>query len=136
MIDSVIEKPIDKIRYPNVAKKSRRLIRLVIVEILVLIVGLVIVDKVMPLDVGSHHVILASVFSLLAIINIVAVCRAAKEDARCCNCNSPIPMESLQWHLIAFGQLPVCKKCSAIVGAEYIKPLPDNTLCTTNRETR
>lgn len=136
MIDSAIEKPIDQIRYPNVVKKSRRFIRLAIVEILALIVGLVIADRVMPLDVGSHHVILASVFSLLAIINIVAVCRAAKEDARCCNCNSPIPLESLQWHLIASGLLPVCKKCSAIVGAEYIKPLPDNALRTTNRETR
>lgn len=132
MIDSAIEKPIDKIRYPNVAKKSRRLIRLAIVELLALIVGLVIADKVVPLDVGSHHVILASVFSLLAIINIVAVCRAAKKDARCCNCNSPIPLESLQWHLIASGLLPVCKKCSAIIGAEYIKSLPDNSVNPVN----
>ena len=127
MRDSALEKPIDKIRYPNVAKKTRRLMMLATVEFAALTVALVIVDKAMPLDAGSHHVILASVFSLLAMMNIVAVYRAAKEDARCCNCNSPIPLESLQWHLIASGQLPVCKKCSAIIGAEYIKPMPDNS---------
>lgn len=121
---STIEKPIDKIQYPNVTKRTRRFIRLAIVEVLALTVVLVIVDKVMPSDARPHPTILASIFSLLAIINIVAVCRAAKKDARCCNCNSPIPLDSLKWrHLIVSGLLPVCKKCRAIVGAEFIKPI-------------
>ena len=97
MIEGAMEKPIDEIRYPNVAKQTRRLIA-----------------------------ILASVFSLLGIINIVAVCRAAKKDVRCCHCNSPIPLDSLKWHLIVSGLLPVCNKCRAIVGAEFINPLPAN----------
>ena len=127
MIDSVIEKPIDKIRYPNVVKKTRRLMILATVEFVALIVVLVAVEKLMPLDAGPHHAILASVFSLLGIINIVAVCRAAKKDVRCCHCNSPIPLDSLKWHLIVSGLLPVCNKCRAIVGAEFIKPLPANS---------
>ena len=127
LIDSVIEKPIDKIRYPNVAKKTRRLMILATVEFVALIVVLVAVEKLMPLDAGPHHAILASVFSLLGIINIVAVCRAAKKDVRCCHCNSPIPLDSLKWHLIVSGLLPVCNKCRVIVGAEFIKPLPANS---------
>ena len=95
MIDSVIEKPIDKIRYPNVVKKTRRLMILATVEFVALFVVLVAVEKLMPLDAGPHHAILASVFSLLGIINIVSVCRAAKKDVRCCHCNSPIPLDSL-----------------------------------------
>lgn len=50
MIDSVIEKPIDKIRYPNVVKKTRRLMILATVEFVALIVVLVAVEKLMPLD--------------------------------------------------------------------------------------
>ena len=126
MIDSVIEKPIDKIRYPNVAKKTRRLMMLATVEFVALILVLVTVDKLMPLDARPHPAILASAFSLLGIINIVAVCRAAKKDVRCCHCNSLIPLDSLKWHLIASGLLPVCKQCRANAGAEFINPLPAN----------
>lgn len=130
MIDSVIEKPIDKIRYPNVAKKTRRLIMLATVEFVALTLVLVIVDKLMPSDARPHPAILASVFSsvfsLLGIINTVVLCRAARKDVRCCHCNSPIPLDSLKWHLIASGLLPVCKQCRAIVGAEFINPLPAN----------
>ena len=126
MIDSVIEKPIDKIRYPNVTKKTRRFLTFLNIEVVALFVVLVTADKLMPLDARPHPAILASVFSLLAIINIVAWCRAAKKDARCCHCDSPMPLDSLKWHLLASGLLPVCKKCRAIVGAEFIKPLPDN----------
>ena len=126
MIDSVIEKPIDKIRYPNVAKKTRRLMMLATVEFVALFLVLVTVNKLMPSD-ARPHAILASVFSLLGIINIVAVCRAAKKDVRCCHCNSPIPLDSLKLHLIVSGLLPVCNKCRAIVGAEFINPLPANT---------
>ena len=125
MIDSVIEKPIDKIRYPNVAKKTRRLIMLATVEFVALILVVVIVNKLMPSD-ARPHAILASVLSLLQIINIVVLCRAARKDVRCCHCNSPIPLDSLKWHLIASGLLPVCNKCRAIVGAEFINPLPAN----------
>ena len=125
MIDSVIEKPIDKIRYPNVAKKTRRLMMLATVEFVALILVLVIVNKLMPSD-ARPHAILASVLSLLQIINIVVLCRAARKDVRCCHCNSPIPLDSLKWHLIASGLLPVCNKCRAIVGAEFINPLPAN----------
>jgi hypothetical protein len=96
------------------------------VEFVALIVVLVAVEKLMPLD-DRLHPILASVFSLLGIINIVAVCRAAKKDVRCCHCNSPIPLDSLKWHLIVSGLLPVCNKCRAIVGAEFINPLPANS---------
>ena len=129
MIDSVIEKPIDKIWYPNVAKKTRRLMMLATVEFVALILVLVTVDKLMPSDARPHPAILASAFSLLGIINIVAVCRAAKKDGRCCHCNSPIPLDSLKWHLnlIVSGLLPVCNKCRAIVGAEFINPLPANS---------
>jgi hypothetical protein len=126
MIDSVIEKPIDKIRYPNVAKKTRRLIMLAAVEFVALFLLLVTVDKLMPSDARPHPAILASVLSLLQIINIVVLCRAARKDVRCCHCNSPIPLDSLKWHLIASGLLPVCKKCRAIAGAEFINPLPVN----------
>ena len=126
MIDSVIEKPIDKIRYPNVAKKTRRLMMLATVEFVALILVLVTVDKLMPSDARPHPAILASVFSLLGIINIVVLCRAARKDVRCCHCNSPIPLDSLKWHLIASGLLPVCKKCRANAGAEFINPLPAN----------
>lgn len=125
MSDSVIEKPIDKIRYPNVAKKTRRLMMLATVEFVALILVLVIVNKLMPSD-ARPHAILASVLSLLQIINIVVLCRAARKDVRCCHCNSPIPLDSLKWHLIASGLLPVCNKCRAIVGAEFINPLPAN----------
>lgn len=125
MIDSVIEKPIGKIRYPNVAKKTRRLIMLATVEFVALILVVVIVNKLMPSD-ARPHAILASVLSLLQIINIVVLCRAARKDVRCCHCNSPIPLDSLKWHLIASGLLPVCNKCRAIVGAEFINPLPAN----------
>ena len=124
-IDSVIEKPIDKIRYPNVAKKTRRLMMLATVEFVALILVIVIVNKLMPSD-ARPHAILASVFSLLGIINTVVLCRAARKDVRCCHCNSPIPLDSLKWHLIVSGLLPVCNKCRAIVGAEFIKPLPAN----------
>ena len=126
MIDSEIEKPIDKIRYPNVAKKTRRLIMLTAVEFVALFLVLVTVDKLMPLDARPHHAILASVFSLLGIINTVVLCRAVRKDVRCCHCNSPIPLDSLKWHLIVSGLLPVCNKCRAIVGAEFINPLPVN----------
>ena len=126
MIDSVIEKPIDTIRYPNVAKKTRRLMMLATVEFVALILVLVTVDKLMPSDARPHPAILASVFSLLGIINIVVLCRAARKDVRCCHCNSPIPLDSLKWHLIASGLLPVCKKCRANAGAEFINPLPAN----------
>lgn len=125
MIDSVIEKPIDKIRYPNVAKKTRRLMMLATVEFVALILVVVAVEKLMPLD-ARPHAILASVFSLLGIINIVLLCRVARKDVRCCHCNSPIPLDSLKWHLIASGLLPVCKQCRAVVGAEFISPLPAN----------
>lgn len=124
-IDSVIEKPIDKIRYPNVAKKTRRLMMLATVEFVALILVIVIVNKLMPSD-ARPHAILASVLSLLQIINIVVLCRAARKDVRCCHCNSPIPLDSLKWHLIVSGLLPVCNKCRAIVGAEFISPLPAN----------
>ena len=124
-IDSVIEKPIDKIRYPNVAKKTRRLMMLATVEFVALILVIVIVNKLMPSD-ARPHAILASVLSLLQIINIVVLCRAARKDVRCCHCNSPIPLDSLKWHLIVSGLLLVCNKCRAIVGAEFIKPLPAN----------
>ena len=50
MIDGVIEKPIYKIRYPNVAKKTRRLMILATVEFVALFVVLVAVEKLMPLD--------------------------------------------------------------------------------------
>lgn len=125
MINSVIEKPIDKIRYPNIAKKTRRLMMLATVEFVALILVIVIVNKLMPSD-ARPHAILASVLSLLQIINIVVLCRAARKDVRCCHCNSPIPLDSLKWHLIASGLLPVCNKCRAIVGAEFINPLPAN----------
>ena len=125
---STIEKPIDEIQYPNVMKRTRRFMRLAIVEVLALTVVLVIVDKVMPSVARPHPTILASIFSLLAIINIVAWYRAAKKDARCCHCDSPMPLDSLKWHLIASGLLPVCKKCRPIVGAEFIKPLPSNSV--------
>ena len=126
MIDSVIEKPIDKIRYPNVAKKTRRLMMLATFEFVVLmILVLVAVEKLTPSD-ARPHAILASVFSLLGIINTVVLCRAARKDVRCCHCNSPIPLDSLKWHLIVSGLLPVCNKCRAIVGAEFINPLPAN----------
>jgi hypothetical protein len=124
-IDSVIEKPIDKIRYPNVAKKTRRLLMLATVEFVALILVLVTVNKLMPSD-ARPHAILASVFSLLGIINTVVLCRAARKDVRCCHCNSPIPLDSLKWHLIASGLLPVCKQCRANAGAEFINPLPAN----------
>ena len=52
MIDGVIEKPIYKIRYPNVAKKTRRLMILATVEFVALFVVLVAVEKLMPLDAG------------------------------------------------------------------------------------
>jgi hypothetical protein len=130
MIDSVIEKPIDKIRYPNVAKKTRRLMILATVEFVALFLVLVTVDKLMPSDARPHPAILASVFSsafsLLGIINIVVLCRAARKDVRCCHCNSPIPLDSLKWHFIASGLLPVCKQCRANAGAEFINPLPAN----------
>lgn len=132
MNDSVIEKPIDKIRYPNVAKKTRRLMMLATVEFVALILVLVTADKLMPSDARPHPAILASVFSLLAIINIVAWYRAAKKDVRCCHCNSPMPLDSLKWRLIASGLLPVCKKCRPIVGAEFIKPLPSNSVNPVN----
>ena len=128
MIEGAMEKPIDKIRYPNVAKQTRRLMILATVEFVALIVVLVAVEKLMPLDARLHPAILAPVFSLLGILNIVALCRAAKKDVRCCHCNSPIPLDSLKWHLnlIVSGLLPVCNKCRAIVGAEFINPLPAN----------
>ena len=136
MRDSALEKPIDKIRYPNVAKKTRRLMMLATVEFVALILVLVTADKLMPSDARPHPAILASVFSLLAIINIVAWHRAAKKDARCCHCDSPMPLDSLKWHLIASGLLPVCKKCRAIVGAEFVKPLPANSANHVNPVTR
>ena len=126
MIESAIEKPIDKIRYPNVTKKTRWFFTFLNIEVVALFVVLVTADKLMPLGARPHPAILASVFSLLGIINIVVLCRAARKDVRCCHCNSPIPLDSLKWHLIASGLLPVCKRCRAIVGAEFIKPLPDN----------
>ena len=132
MIDSVIEKPIDKIRYPNVTKKTRRFLTFLNIEVVALFVVLVTADKLMPSDARPHPAILASVFSLLAIINIVAWYRAAKKDARCCHCDSPMPLDSLKWHLIASGLLPVCKKCRPIVGAEFIKPLPSNSVNPVN----
>ena len=97
------------------------------VEFVALILVLVTVDKLMPSDARPHPAILASVFSLLGIINIVVLCRAARKDVRCCHCNSPIPLDSLKWHLIVSGLLPVCNKCRAIVGAEFINPLPANS---------
>ena len=126
MIEGAMEKPIDEIRYPNVAKKTRRLMMLATVEFVALILVLVTVDKLMPSDARPHPAILASVFSLLGIINIVVLCRAARKDVRCCHCNSPIPLDSLKLHLIASGLLPVCKKCRANAGAEFINPLPAN----------
>ena len=139
MIDSVIEKPIDKIRYPNVTKKTRRFFTFLNIEVVALFVVLVTADKLMPSDARPHPAILASVFSLLAIINIVAWYRAAKKDARCCHCNSPMPLDSLkwqEWRLIESGLLPVCKKCRPIVGAEFIKPLPSNSVNPVNPVTR
>ena len=94
--------------------------------VVLMILVLVAVEKQMPLDARSHPAILASVLSLLQIINIVVLCRAARKDVRCCHCNSPIPLDSLKWHLIASGLLPVCKQCRANAGAEFIKPLPAN----------
>ena len=126
MIDSVIEKPIDKIRYQNVTKKTRRFLTFLNIEVVALFVVLVTADKLMPSGARPHPAILASVFSLLGIINIVVLCRAARKDVRCCHCNSPIPLDSLKWHLIASGLLPVCKKCRANAGAEFINPLPAN----------
>ena len=60
MIEGAMGKPIDEIRYPNVAKQARRLMMLATVEFVVLIVVLVAVEKLMPLDAGPHHAILAS----------------------------------------------------------------------------
>jgi hypothetical protein len=125
MVEGAMEKPIDEIRYPNVAKKTRRLMILATVEFVALILVLVTVNKLMPSD-ARPHAILASVFSLLGIINTVVLCRAARKDVRCCHCNSPIPLDSLKWHLIASGLLPVCKQCRTNAGAEFIKPLPAN----------
>lgn len=89
MVEGAMEKPIDEIRYPNVAKKTRRLMILATVEFVALMVVLVAVEKLMPLDDRLHHAILASVFSLWGIINTVVLCRAARKDVRCCHCNSP-----------------------------------------------
>jgi hypothetical protein len=95
------------------------------VEFVALILVLETVNKLMPSD-ARPHTILASVFSLLGIINTVVLCRAARKDVRCCHCNSPIPLDSLKWHFIASGLLPVCKQCRANAGAEFINPLPAN----------
>lgn len=139
MIDSVIEKPIDKIRYPNVTKKTSRFFTFLNIEVVALFVVLVTADKLMPSGARPHPAILASIFSLLAIINIVAWYRAAKKDARCCHkdarcchCDSPMPLDPLKWRLIASGLLPVCEKCRPIVGAEFIKPLPSNSVNPVN----
>ena len=82
MIDSVIEKPIDKIRYPNVAKKTRRLMMLATVEFVALILVLVTVDKLMPSDARPHPAILASDGSRVKFISAprIGIGYASKRD--------------------------------------------------------
>ena len=127
MIDSVIEKPIDKIRYPSCTKKARHYLVLAQIAIVVWFVLFAVLQyiAVRYFD-GWPRIPILLLVVLPAFITIACLYNAANDNSKCCHCNSPVMIHRFNWLGIASGLLPVCKRCRAIVGAEFIKPLPDN----------
>ena len=127
MIESAIEKPIDKIRYPSCTKKARHFLALAHIATVVSFVLLVILQYLVFRYIGGWPRIPILLFVVLpALITILCLYNAANDNSKCCHCNSPVMIHRFNWLGIASGLLPVCKKCRAIVGAEFVKPLPAN----------
>jgi len=127
MIESAIEKPIGKIRYPSCTKKARHYLVLAQIAIVVWFVLFAVLQyiAVRYFD-GWPRIPILLLVVLPAFITIACLYNAANDNSKCCHCNSPVMIHRFNWLGIASGLLPVCKRCRAIVGAEFIKPLPDN----------
>ena len=128
IIDSAIEKPIDKIRHPDCTKKARHYLVLVQIAIVVWFVLIVILEYLAFRYIGGWPRIPILLFvHLPGLITVLSLYNAANDNSKCCHCNSPVLIHTFNWYGIAIGLLPVCKKCRAIVGAEFVKPLPANS---------
>jgi len=129
IIDSAIEKPIDKIRYPNCTKKARHYLVLAQIATVVSCVLIAILEYLAFRYIGGWpRIPILLLVVLPAFITIVCLYNAANDNSKCCHCNSPVLIHTFNWYGIATGLLPVCKKCRAIVGAEFVKPLPANSV--------
>lgn len=128
MIESAIEKPIDKIRYPSCTKKARHYLVLAQIAIVVWFVLFAVLQyiAVRYFD-GWPRIPILLLVHLPGLITVLSLYNAANDNSKCCHCNSPVLIHTFNWLGIASGLLPVCKKCRAIVGAEFVKPLPANS---------
>ena len=135
---NVISMPDDEIRYPDIMQKTRRFLWKGIVALPIGMLALYVVSLFIPHDlvagdlknaVGSASLIL--LFLILVVVSGI-IWGAANDSAKCCNCKSPIMVTRYNWLKILAGLLPVCKKCSDTVGAEFIKPLPANPVYPVN----
>ena len=133
MIESAIEKPIDKIRYPNCTKKARHYFVLALIATVVSCVLIAILeDFAFRMFGGWPRIPILLLVVLPAFITIACLYNAANDNSKCCHCNSPVMIHRFNWLGIASGLLPVCKKCRPIVGAEFVKPLPSNSVNPVN----
>ena len=119
---------IDKIRFPDATKETRRQLKrlLVVVPIgaVALSVGSLFVPEGSAVSNAKSAIgftVLILMFLVLAIVS-AGIYGAANDNAKCCNCGSHITISSLNWFNVIVGLLPLCKKCRVTIGAEFIKP--------------
>ena len=122
--------PLDKIRFPNATKETRRQLKrlLIVVSIgaVALSAGALFVPEGFAVSnaksaIGFTALILMLMFLVLAIVS-AGIYGAANDNAKCCNCGSHVMISSINWFNVFAGLLPLCKKCRVAIGAEFINP--------------
>ena len=120
--------PIDKIRFPDATKEARRQLKRLLVVVSVgavaLSAGALFVPEGFAVSNAKSAIgfsVLILMFLVLAIVS-AGIYGAANDNAKCCNCGSHIMISSLNWFNVFAGVLPLYKKCSVAIGAEFIKP--------------
>lgn len=120
--------PIDKIRFPNATKETRRQLKRLLVVVPVGAVALSVGSLFVPEGFAVCNAKSAIGFTVLVLMFLVltivlaGIYGAANDHAKCCNCGSPVLISSLNWFNVIAGLLPLCKKCRVAIGAEFIKP--------------
>ena len=119
---------IDKIRFPDATKETRRQLKRLLVVVPIGAVALSVGSLFVPEGFAVSNVKSAIGFTALILMFLVltivsaGIYGAANDNAKCCNCGSHITISSLNWFNVIVGLLPLCKKCRVAIGAEFIKP--------------
>jgi len=124
----IVTMPIDKIRFPNATKETRRQLKRSLVVVPVGVVALSVGSFFAPEGFAVFNAKSAIGFTVLILMFLVltivsaGIYGAANDNAKCCNCGSHVMISSLNWFNVIAGLLPLCKKCRVTIGADFIKP--------------